>query len=86
MAQAADIAVVSFDRFINGDDADRKAVAKEVYNAFSTVGWVYISDHGIPQSRVDEVFKLVGTSPTPGTHMLTNPRQNPSSISPLSKN
>ena len=51
MAQAADIAVVSFDRFIHGDDADRKAVAKEVYDAFSSVGWVYISDHGIPQDR-----------------------------------
>lgn len=59
MVEAADIAVVSFDRFINGDDADRKAVAREVYKAFSSVGWVYISDHGIPQSRVDEVLGLV---------------------------
>ena len=59
MAQAADIAVVSFDRFIHGGDADRKAVAKEVYDAFSSVGWVYISDHGIPQTRVDEMFGLV---------------------------
>lgn len=87
MAHAADIAVVSFDRFINGDDADRKAVAKEVCNAFSSLGWVYISDHGIPQTRVDEVFELVGTSTQlQGVHMLTNPKRNPSSISPSSKN
>ena len=59
MTQAADIAIVSFDRFINGDGTDKKAVAKEVYDAFSSVGWVYISDHGIPQTRVDEVFGLV---------------------------
>lgn len=61
MVEAADIAVVSFDRFINGSNADKKAVAQEVYDAFSTVGWVYISDHGV--SRVDEVFGLVRAVP-----------------------
>jgi isopenicillin N synthase-like dioxygenase len=63
MAEAADIAVVSFDSFINGSDADRQAVAKKVYDAFSSVGWVYISEHGIPQSRIDEVFDIVRASP-----------------------
>ncbi|KAJ4288077.1 hypothetical protein N0V90_012094 [Kalmusia sp. IMI 367209] len=58
MVEAADIAVVSFENFINGNDADKRAVAKEVYDAFSSVGWVYIADHGIPQARVDEVFQL----------------------------
>ena len=58
-AQAADIAVVSFERFLHGSDADRREVAKKLYNAFSTVGWVYLKDHGIPQNRVDEVFALV---------------------------
>jgi isopenicillin N synthase-like dioxygenase len=61
MTEAADIAVVSFDKFINGNDADKRAVAQEIYNAFSTVGWVYLKDHGIPQSRVDEIFSLVRT-------------------------
>jgi isopenicillin N synthase-like dioxygenase len=61
MAETADIAVVSFDRFINGDDRDKRAVAKELYEAFSTVGWVYLKDHGIPQSRVDEIFGLVSS-------------------------
>ena len=59
MAEAAEIAVVSFERFINGGDADKHAVARELYEAFSTVGWVYLKDHGIPQSRVDHIFKLV---------------------------
>ncbi|KAF2109375.1 hypothetical protein BDV96DRAFT_604716 [Lophiotrema nucula] len=58
MTETADIAIVSFDRFINGSDADKRAVAKELYDAFSTVGWVYLKDHGIPQSRVDEIFGL----------------------------
>jgi hypothetical protein len=59
MTEAADIAVVSFDKFINGNDADKRPVAQQIYNAFSTVGWVYVIDHGIPQWRVDEIFRLV---------------------------
>lgn len=59
MSDVADIAVVSFDKFIHGNDDDRRAVAKQLYNAFSTVGWVYLKDHGIPQERVDEIFSLV---------------------------
>lgn len=59
MTENADIAVVSFDRFINGGDAEKHAVAKQLYDAFSTVGWVYLKDHGIPQERVDEIFALV---------------------------
>jgi isopenicillin N synthase-like dioxygenase len=63
MTEAADIAIVSFSKFLNGDDADKRAVAKEIFNAFSTVGWVYLKDHGIPQSRVDEIFELVRFCP-----------------------
>lgn len=59
MAGAADIAIVSFENFINGGDAEKRAVAKQIYDAFSTVGWVYLKDHGIPQERVDEIFRLV---------------------------
>jgi isopenicillin N synthase-like dioxygenase len=59
MTEAADIAVVSFDNFVNGGDAEKRAVAKQLYDAFSTVGWVYLKDHGIPQERVDEIFSLV---------------------------
>lgn len=61
MAESADIAVVSFDRFINGDESEKRAVAKQLYDAFSTVGWVYLKDHGIPQERVDEIFTLVSS-------------------------
>ncbi|KAH4116522.1 hypothetical protein HBH47_166230 [Parastagonospora nodorum] len=61
MSEAADIAVVSFDKFINGGDAEKRAVAKQLYDAFSTVGWVYLKDHGIPQERVEEIFRLAKT-------------------------
>jgi isopenicillin N synthase-like dioxygenase len=59
MPETADIAVVSFDKFIHGNDDDRRAVAKQLYDAFSSVGWVYLRDHGIAQERVDEMFTLV---------------------------
>lgn len=59
MSEAADIAIVSFGRFIHGDDDDKRIVARQLYNAFSNVGWVYLKDHGIPQERVDEIFGLV---------------------------
>lgn len=60
---AADIAVVSFERFLQGDADDKHAVAQEIYDAFSSVGWVYVKDHGIPQERVDEIFTLVWIDP-----------------------
>lgn len=63
MTEAAAISEVSFEKFLNGDEADKRAVAAEVFDAFSTVGWVYIKDHGIPQSRVDEIFRLVRPKP-----------------------
>ena len=59
MSEAANIAVVSFKRFLSGGEEGKRAVAKEIYDAFSTVGWVYVKDHGIPQERVDEIFELV---------------------------
>jgi isopenicillin N synthase-like dioxygenase len=51
--------VVSFDKFLTGDRAAQKAVAREVYDAFSSVGFVYIRDHGIAGTRVEEIFALV---------------------------
>lgn len=59
MVAAAEIAIVSFDKFINGDYAEKRTVAKQLYNAFSSIGWVYLSDFGIPQERVDQIFELV---------------------------
>lgn len=58
MAETANIAIVSFDRFLHGSNAEKHSVAKQLYGAFSTVGWVYLKDFGIPQNRVDEIFAL----------------------------
>lgn len=57
--EASTIPVVSFEKFLTGKRDDQKQVAKQVYDAFSTVGFIYLKDHGIPQTRVDEIFELV---------------------------
>lgn len=58
-AESTPIPVVSFEKFLTGDRADQKEVAKKVFDAFSTVGFIYLKDHGIPQTRVEEIFELV---------------------------
>lgn len=58
-AESTPIPVVSFEKFLTGDRAGQKEVAKKVYDAFSTVGFIYLKDHGIPQTRVEEIFELV---------------------------
>jgi len=56
---AINIPIVSFAPFLEGDEEGRRSVAEEVYNAFSTVGFVYLKDHGIPQSHIDGIFVQV---------------------------
>ena len=65
---AADIAVVSFERFLKGDDKSKREVAAEIYGAFSTVGWVYIKDHGV--GGVGDAFRLVSVDDVFGTAVL----------------
>lgn len=74
MTEAADIAIVSFDKFINGGDAEQRAVAKQLYEAFSTVGWVYLKDFGISKERIDEIFELVSCVLSAVQHQLMKSR------------
>ena len=55
----AKIPVVSFAPFLTGSKQAPYDVAKQVYDAFSTIGFIYLKDHGIPQSEIDAVFKEV---------------------------
>ncbi|KAL6252483.1 hypothetical protein RBB50_000202 [Rhinocladiella similis] len=58
---AGAIPVVSFEKFLTGTRDDQKEVAKQVYDAFSTVGFIYLKNTGISQARVDEIFELAET-------------------------
>ena len=55
---ASEIPVVDFSSFnINCENFDEtkpeiNKLAQEIYDAFTTVGFVYIKNHGIPESEV----------------------------------
>lgn len=34
-------------------------IAKEVFQACTTIGFFYVSNHGIPQDMIDSAFALV---------------------------
>ncbi|XP_013409675.1 UPF0676 protein C1494.01-like [Lingula anatina] len=40
------------------DRKDLEKVANDVFKAFSTIGFVYIKNHGIPQDQIDNIFRL----------------------------
>lgn len=53
------IPVIEFGLFRKGNPIEKQRVAEDVLQAFKNVGFVYLADHGIPQSQVDTVFDLV---------------------------
>ncbi|OJD35885.1 flavonol synthase flavanone 3-hydroxylase [Diplodia corticola] len=51
------VPIVDFGPFYTGDEAAKKAVANQLDNALSTVGFVYLKNHGVPKERVDAAFE-----------------------------
>jgi isopenicillin N synthase-like dioxygenase len=51
-----EIPVVDISGFADGDDARRRAIAAEVAEACSTVGFLYMSGHGLSQTLIDDTF------------------------------
>ena len=41
---------------LSEDDATIRDLADQVYQAFSTIGFVYLRNHGIPQEMVGRLF------------------------------
>ena len=44
-----------------GSEQDLQAAAAEIHEAFSTIGFVYLINHGIPQEQVYTTFLLITT-------------------------
>ena len=57
----SEIPVISFAPFLTGDAGQRQSVAKEIFQAFHTIGFLYLTDSGITQERIDGIFALVST-------------------------
>lgn len=63
----ASFPIVSFQNFISGSEAEKRAVAQELYNAFHTYGWIYLKDFGISADEIDEMFAAVRVTKSGGT-------------------
>jgi len=50
------IPVVDLDKFVNGNDTERQAFVQELGNAFNTIGFVGVVNHGVPQDVVDGYY------------------------------
>ncbi len=50
---------VDLAKFTHGTDEERKAFVAELGNAYETVGFVAVKNHGIPQELIDELYNYV---------------------------
>lgn len=50
------IPVVDFGTFLHGEAEGREKNAKEIDNAFRSVGFVYLKNHGVRKELVEECF------------------------------
>lgn len=53
------VPVVDFGKFWSGSKADRVEISRHVVKAFKEIGFMYISNHNIEQSVIDNTFKQV---------------------------
>ena len=51
-----EVPVIDFTPFRGGTSAGKAAVAAAIRGACETIGFFYLSGHGIAQSRIDAVF------------------------------
>ncbi|OCL14082.1 Clavaminate synthase-like protein [Glonium stellatum] len=51
------IPLVDYGKYLHGSEAEQKEVAAQIDEAFRNVGFVYLTNHGVPQERVDECFE-----------------------------
>ncbi|GME54822.1 Oxoglutarate/iron-dependent oxygenase [Neofusicoccum parvum] len=58
--QSANFPIISFAPFldVNAPEAEQRAVAQKLYDAFHDYGWVYLRDFGISDEEVAEMFAL----------------------------
>src|SRR5689334_3063664 len=50
------VPVISFRAFLEGNASGKARVAREIARACEEVGFFYLSDHGIPQAKIDAMF------------------------------
>ena len=58
------IPIIDFDLFLNGTDEQKGTTSAQINDAFHNVGFVYLTNHGVPREKVDECFQWVGSEIT----------------------
>lgn len=53
---SANIPVVDFSGFVRGDAVSRHSTVQAIYQACHDVGFLYLKNHGIPLSAIDQAF------------------------------
>ncbi|KAH0541396.1 hypothetical protein FGG08_004160 [Glutinoglossum americanum] len=57
MADNSPVPIVDYGSFLHGSNEDKRKVAAQIDDAFRTVGFVCLVNHGIEQAKVDECFE-----------------------------
>ncbi|KAJ3330736.1 hypothetical protein HDU76_004999 [Blyttiomyces sp. JEL0837] len=52
----AHIPIIDFGKFLHGSPSDRLETAKSLVDAYKSVGFIYLSNHGIPEEQIETVF------------------------------
>ena len=53
------IPLIDFEQFLNGSTKNRQQIASNIDAAFRSVGFFYLSNHGINEDIVNECFRWV---------------------------
>ena len=56
LTSTATIPVIDFGPFLQGEESDRDRVAQEIYQACSTIGFMYLRNHGIPVELLQQLL------------------------------
>ena len=53
------IPIIDFASFLNGTEDQKISTAKQIKDAFHDVGFVYLTNHGVPKDKLEEGFSWV---------------------------
>lgn len=56
LSDSLDIPLIDFSAFKSNDETTKTTTAQAVLHGFETAGFIYIKNHGLPQSVVDSTF------------------------------
>jgi isopenicillin N synthase-like dioxygenase len=63
--QPPSIPIVDFGQYLHGSEQAKKAAAAAIDSAFQKVGFVYLTNHAVPQEEVDKCFEWVSIYRSP---------------------